>query len=146
MKYISTCILSLISFIAFAQIDINSQWTWVSGDSSINNKGVYGAQGIPAQFNRPSARNESVSWKDNQGNLWLFGGIGYDASGNNYLNDLWKYDPATNQWTWIRGDSAISIQGKSGIYGTQGSSGAINCPGPRAGANSWKDMTFGDMI
>jgi N-acetylneuraminic acid mutarotase len=36
------------------------------------------------------------SWIDASGNLWLFGGNGYDSTGNfGYLNDLWQYDPGT---------------------------------------------------
>jgi N-acetylneuraminic acid mutarotase len=42
------------------------------------------------------ARNAVSSWTDSSGNLWLFGGFGYDSAGNlNYLNDLWQYDPST---------------------------------------------------
>ena len=35
----------------------------------------------------PSARNGAVSWTDNNGNAYVFGG-----SGNNYFNDLWKFN------------------------------------------------------
>ena len=36
-----------------------------------------------------------MSWIDASGNLWLFGGDGYDSVGtqDEYLNDLWKYQP-----------------------------------------------------
>jgi hypothetical protein len=37
-----------------------------------------------------------MSWVDSQGELWLFGGQGYDSTsttGNGYLNDLWRYLP-----------------------------------------------------
>ncbi|MCX5753512.1 MAG: hypothetical protein NTW97_07670, partial [Candidatus Krumholzibacteria bacterium] len=31
-------------------------------------------------------------------------GAGYDGGGSGgFLNDLWKYDPVTNQWTWLKG-------------------------------------------
>jgi len=44
----------------------------------------------------PGARNSISSWIDSSGNLWLFGGYGYDSTGNvGYLNDLWQYDPST---------------------------------------------------
>ena len=32
----------------------------------------------------------SVSWADGLGNLWLFGGYGFDGSSSGVLNDLWK--------------------------------------------------------
>jgi len=42
-------------------------------------------------INVPGARYGSFSWIDVSGELWLFGGSGYDASGSwNDLNDLWK--------------------------------------------------------
>ncbi len=34
-----------------------------------------------------------------------------------YLNDLWKFSPSTNQWTWISGNNTINVPG---VYGIQG--------------------------
>ena len=53
----------------------------VSG-STVVNSGVYGTNGTPAVGNVPGARDFSVSWIDASGNLWLFGGIGHDSTGN----------------------------------------------------------------
>ena len=53
-----------------------------------------------------------------------------------YLNDLWKYSPSTNEWTWIGGSN---ITAQSGIYGTLGISNSSNIPGARYGSNSWTD-------
>ena len=39
-----------------------------------NQAGVYGTKGVPAAANVPGARDESISWTDSTGNLWLFGG------------------------------------------------------------------------
>jgi hypothetical protein len=56
--------------------------------------GVYGSQGTAAAGNVPGARYPAVSWTDASGNLWLFGGWGYDSAGTSgYLNDLWMYKP-----------------------------------------------------
>ena len=53
---------------------------------------MYGTQGSPDPGNVPGARQSSVSWIDGSGNLWLFGGFGYDAAGNfSRLNDLWRF-------------------------------------------------------
>ena len=58
----------------------------------------------PAASNVPGARYGAVSWTDSSGNLWLFGGFGYDSTGGSgYLNDLWQYSPSTGQWTWVSG-------------------------------------------
>src|SRR5829696_9605706 len=77
-----------------------NEWTWISGDNIPNQPGVYGTQGVPAQANKPAARYEGGEWLDLQGNFWIFGG--QNATGN-LLNDLWKYDPLTNMWTWMKG-------------------------------------------
>ena len=58
------------------------------------NSGVYGTQGTVAYTNVPGAREYAVSWRDASGNLWLFGGCGYDSTGTEgTLNDLWEYQP-----------------------------------------------------
>ena len=81
-------------------------WTWISGDNTYNQKGIYGIKGVADDANKPGARNCLVSWKDSDDNLWLFGGIGVDVSGNQGpLNDLWKFDGT--RWTWVSGDNSI---------------------------------------
>jgi len=65
----------------------------------------------------------------------LFGGLGYDGSGiYGNLNDLWKYNPSSGEWTWMGGSSS---GGQQGSYGTKGSAAASNVPGARDGAASW---------
>ena len=54
---------------------------------------------IPAPDNKPGAREGAVSWTSPDGKFWLMGGEGCAAIGFGRLNDLWKYDPATNEWT-----------------------------------------------
>jgi hypothetical protein len=73
-------------------------WTWVSGDKTIANDGVYGTKGTPAAANMPGARySGAVTWMDASSNLWLFGGKGYPATGTTpgYLDDLWEYVDVT---------------------------------------------------
>jgi N-acetylneuraminic acid mutarotase len=112
-----------------------TNWTWVSGDSTANQSGIYGTKGVAAASNIPGGREGSISWTDSSGNLWLFGGNGYDSAGSqSYLNDLWKFD-GTN-WTWVSGDSTVAY---SGAYGIKGVAAAMNKPGSRAGSISWTD-------
>jgi N-acetylneuraminic acid mutarotase len=117
----------------------SGQWTWVSGGNGDNASGVYGAQGTAAASNVPGARYSASSWIDSSGNLWLFGGIGYDATGGaGNLNDLWRYSPGSGQWTWIsggNGDNAL------GVYGTQATAATSNVPGARYSASSWIDSS-----
>lgn len=72
------------------------QWTWMSGSgiNTADTSGGYGTLGVPAASNVPGARTGAVSWIDPSGNLWLFGGWGYDSTNTaGDLNDLWRYQP-----------------------------------------------------
>jgi N-acetylneuraminic acid mutarotase len=117
-----------------------NQWTWVSGSNVISQTGVYGTQGVGSTSNIPGARAFSISWIDASGNLWLFGGIGFDSTDPGVrLNDLWKYTPSNNQWTWVSGDNT---GGSSGVYGTQGVGSINNKPGGRGqGRATWIDAS-----
>jgi hypothetical protein len=54
------------------------------------------------------------------------------------LNDLWRLDPLTNNWTWVKGDS---IPNAAASYGTIGVETAANKPGGRGGSASWTDAS-----
>lgn len=111
--------------------------TWMSGSNSTEQMGVYGTLGVSAVSNMPGARENSISWKDNNNNLWLFGGNGYGSSSTKgKLNDLWKYNPANNEWTWMGGSGTIN---QRGTYGTLGVSSSNNIPGGRQNSISWTD-------
>jgi len=71
-----------------------SEWIWVSGSNVVNQSGSYGTKGISDATNAPGARNRFIAWTDISGNLWFFGGEGYDGTGNfDILNDMWRYQP-----------------------------------------------------
>lgn len=118
----------------------SGQWTWVSGGNAPGLAGVYGTQGVAAATNAPGGRESAIGWIDGTSNLWLFGGNGWDSTGTSTatLNDLWKYNPGTNQWTWVSGSSQ---GGQSGVYGTLGVAANNTVPGSRRGAVSWIDAT-----
>jgi len=117
------------------------QWTWIGPSNSIlaNQNSAYGTQGTPAAANAPGGRQSAASWTDKSGNFWLFGGFGLDATGtpNGTVNDLWKFNTTTNQWTWVAGSNAAN---QHGIYGTQGTAAATNSPGARWRAAAWTDQ------
>lgn len=120
-------------------------WTWMGGSSTFAagtnaNPGVYGTRGTPSVSNIPGSRSEAVYWTDSNGNFWLFGGFGFDSGlGFGYLDDLWKFDSSTTEWTWVAGDSTHTGKGKSGVYGSQGTGGAGNHPGGRLNTAGWVD-------
>lgn len=71
-----------------------NEWAWMGGSSTANRPGQYGTLGTPAPGNIPGGRSFANSWTDSSGNLWLFGGEGFDANGYaGDLNDLWRYQP-----------------------------------------------------
>ncbi len=129
-------------------------WKYVAGSNLANQVGIYGTQGASAAGNAPGGRQEAVGWTDATGNLWLFGGEGEDSVGtaNGILNDLWEYNIATNQWTYVTGSSTAN---QTGVYGPQpvigppstiGAAGTVGLsgtagtfPGSRWGATGWTD-------
>jgi N-acetylneuraminic acid mutarotase len=120
----------------------SNEWTWVGGSNTTDASGVYGTQGMAATTNIPGARNIPVTWMDASGNLWLFGGYGYDSVGTlGPLNDLWEYSPSNDEWTWVGGASTANAKG---VYGTEGTAAAGNIPGARNQAVAWTD-SFGNV-
>ncbi len=116
----------------FAQ---SGKWTWMNGSVASNfPNSSYGTLGIAANTNEPPARYQCAYWTDLNGIFWVFGGVG----GGGLLNDLWKFDPTTNLWTWVNGPQ---IQDDvNGTYGAIGVPSVNNCPSARGyGANCWTD-------
>lgn len=116
-----------------------SNWTWVSGTNSYNQAGAYGTLGTGSTSNYPGGRSLSAkgNWVGSDGNLWLIGGDGYDTNGNfGPMNDLWRFEPANNKWTWMAGSKTNS---PNAVYGTQGTGSTSNTPGGRHNASVWAD-------
>lgn len=140
-----------------AQAQTN-EWTWISGSKNLTCGAdscqapfAYGTLGAFASGNVPSGREGAASWTDNNGNLWLFGGVGEDANGNGgFLNDLWEFNPTSSQWAWMGGSSTLPAScagsttvacGQPGVYGTLGTPGAGNIPGGRWLQATWTDTS-----
>ncbi len=130
-----------------------NQWAWMGGStassgSSPDNYGLYGTPGMPAANNVPGGRTGEANWMDNGGNLWLYGGSGFDSAGNyGYLNDYWKFDTSIQEWIWMRGSSISPcvergiVCSAQGVYGTQGAPSVANEPGSRYGEATWTDKS-----
>ncbi len=114
-------------------------WTWIKGSNLSGEYSKYGTMGVPAAGNTPGARTSAAFWVDASGSFWLYGGNGCDSEKNcGLLSDLWKYDPATNNWTWMGG---ASTREEKPVHGAQGVPDAANSPGARMGAASWTDAS-----
>jgi N-acetylneuraminic acid mutarotase len=140
-----------------------NEWAWMGGSSTLSSNcvqfskpsnetfcgqaGVYGSLNTPAAGNLPGSRENAAAWTDSNGNLWLFGGDGFDASGHyGFLNDLWVFSPSSNKWAWMGGSNILSnpdasVNGQPGVYGTLGKPASGNYPGSRNGASSWIDSS-----
>lgn len=122
-----------------------NEWTWIRGSNGPNSVGNYGTIGIPASTNEPPAREFMACWTDNNGMFWMYGGDGVVSTATpataSKLNDLWKYDPNTNIWTWVKGSN---LADQVGNYGTIGVSAPSNAPAGRMGSAVWTDNA-GDL-
>src|SRR6267142_2938281 len=109
-RFLLSCLLGCLpgfiglSSTAVAQTPVAGEWTWMSGSSVgqySEQSAVYGTLGVPAPGNTPGVRDYPLSWTDTKGNLWLFGGFVNTSTDWSNLNDLWKFDPAINEWAWM---------------------------------------------
>ncbi len=118
-----------------------NQWAWIKGPGIPNQNGNYGNKGVPSPSNNPGSRTQGMAtWTDLSGSLWMMGGRG-DAINNEYgfLNDLWKFDIANNEWTWMGGTDTIDDLGNYGLLQVPS---ITNNPPSRAETNAtWVDQT-----
>jgi gliding motility-associated-like protein len=114
-----------------------NMWTWMKGPNTISHQGYFGTKGVASSLNLPRSRQEtSASWTDNDGNLWMFGGNADSTFLFGFLNDLWKYDPLSNNWTWMKGSDSLYAIGSRGLQGVPSPG---NEPSGRDVYSTWKD-------
>ncbi|MGB3076109.1 MAG: kelch repeat-containing protein [Chitinophagales bacterium] len=115
----------------------SNTWTWIKGPDTWNVAGHYGNKGVGSPTNNPPPRSESACWVDINNDLWLFGGYWINPSiGWEYYTDLWKYNIATNMWTWMGGSQEVD---QPGNYGIKGIPDTANIPRSRTCNCSWTD-------
>jgi hypothetical protein len=113
-------------------------WTYITTPAGgANQAGVYGTKGTAAATNIPGGRWGATARLDASGNLWLFGGYGYDSTGaTGLLNDLWEF--SGGEWMWVSGSNLANA---AGVYGTLGTPSASVFPGGRQASSSWIDSS-----
>ena len=142
-----------------------NEWAWMAGSSTLpaacatsaNNgfcgwPAVYGVLGVAAPGIGPGSRLSSTAWTDENGNFWIFGGIGsvfWQSDDFTFVTqyDLWKFNPFTKQWAWMSGNSTSTCSESTsedtcpqdGIFGTQGTPSIANIPPSRNSAIPWTD-------
>lgn len=106
-----------------------NNWMWLKGDIQPNAGGIFGTRGVAAADNQPRPFPTNMAHCVSNGKLYF--GMGYNReSANNHTiqgirNTFWEFDPATNNWTWLTGDSTYY----SLDYGIKGVPAATNIPG-----------------
>jgi hypothetical protein len=135
--------LSFFLFCFCIQISIGQtpgEWVWLKGSNTSNVVANWGIQGVPSPTNNPPSLYEPCEWTDKDGSFWMFGGI----SRPSYVYcALWKYNPMTNEWTWMKGPNDSICN--AGSFGIQGVPDPTNYPPTSLFvAASWVD-TVGDL-
>ncbi len=92
-----------------------NEWTWMHGDDFPETPGNFGTIGVSSPTNDPPSRwcyDRSI---DPSGNMYIFSGV-YALGGiPSIYNEVWKYVPSINEWTWIKGSN---IAANGGSYPT----------------------------
>ena len=148
-------VMVLFFFLCGAAGAQTGDWGWMGGSNVVSDPevsyagtaGGCGPKGVAAPGNNPGSRRYSARWTDAKGHFWLFGGDGWDCVGiHGYLNDLWEFDSATDEWTWVSGSSSVGmsatgVRGRPGVYGKLGVAAPGNVPGGRQYAAAWSDKS-----
>lgn len=122
---------------------------WLSGGFDLDDRGMLpdlwefdvstGQWTNVASSITPGARAYSATWVDSSNRLWLFGGVGpAGVAFQDYMNDVWMYDPAGQKWMLVSGPTTSN---GAGTYGTQGIAASGNVPGARSNAAYWLDSS-----
>jgi hypothetical protein len=128
-------------------------WIFITGSStSANIYGTSATQNVPSTSIRPGGRYTTSLSYDLNGNIYFFGGDGQNMNNYGWQNDFWKFNPSTNEWTWLSG--SLNTTYSYGTFGTQGVPSSGNTPGasyqivsqiifPDQGGNLWLLPTYG---
>ncbi|MES2594244.1 MAG: immunoglobulin domain-containing protein [Verrucomicrobiota bacterium] len=110
----------------------DGRWQMVQAPLPLGSAGEPGVLGVSSPQSRPRGRQGATTWLQANGELWMYGGrVPNPATGSFFsLVDLWCFQPATQQWTWMAGRTLLPSEGpdwrSDGIL--QPASDAAFCP------------------
>jgi len=110
-------------------------WTWIGGETGIDNPGNYGTLNQTSADSVPGGRYDSAAWVGSSSVVYLFGGFGFGNTAEGYLNDFWSFNLTSLEWMWIGGSSDVN---QPGVYGTLGTGSPANTPGGRQSSAYWQ--------
>lgn len=107
------------------------KWQLMVGSGNPNQQSSYVAEQL-----RPGSVYNPSEWTDPEsGNLYLFGGYGYDtSSARGYAANMWSFDVKNNKWALSNPSGVVGSALYAGSYFT-----APNYPSGRIGAYNWVD-------
>lgn len=126
----ATALSALFFSIADATLSFgpDSRWERIGGSTAFDVPMIRGEKGVSAAENYPGSRcGHSIFVHPTSGLMYLFGGYGYTNTSDGEFNDVWSYNFASNQWTWLSGDKDPS----SGDYSSFGVMSASAAPSSR---------------
>ena len=108
----------LLFCVLTVSVSAQGVWTWIKGDSiSFNSldpsNGSRGQLRVAANSNNPSTYFliGTIEWTDNDDNLWMFYQYNNGTDFNKDTTEVWKYNIASNTWTWMAGYDTFDIAG-----------------------------------
>ncbi|HYX33814.1 MAG TPA: kelch repeat-containing protein [Oligoflexus sp.] len=127
----------------------NQTWTRRGGPDFAEGQGRGGLRGVSSAHIWPPARGSSAFWKSPDGKFWLYGGEGQTGNYGGFamLSDVYRFDPATMQWTWVSGFTHAPMGFQTSYpyhpsdFGTFGVPGSTTKPGSRIQAVAWPDAS-----
>ena len=111
-------------------------WTWLGGSKERNQDASFGTLREASASNLPGSLEGGSTWRDTDGNLWLFGGNAYIGGTRGLTNTLWKYDISTGLWTWMQGSNTLN---PPAVGAVAGQASALATPGGIRHSAHWTD-------
>ncbi len=125
----------------WARINLYGGLSSTNEDYITNTNSFYGKKDTADESNRPGSRYGSATWMLSDTQFVIYGGYGYDASGNiSLMNDYWLFDLSTHLMTWSAGGgNSLTADSLRPVYGTEGVATDSIYPGARFNASVVRD-------